>query len=227
MDLLRARGGFRSTLALMSNSSVSWAVAWPHVLAGLGLGLGLIVAIGAQNAHVLRMGLLRQHVGLTVLVCLLSDAVLIAAGIAGVGALVSEHAQLLRAIKYAGALFLLWYGYKAFARARQAAQLQVAAEPLRLSMASAASTVLALTLLNPHVYLDTVVLLGGISAQRPPEMRWFFGAGAITASTLWFVGLGYGAKWLAPLFAKPRAWMWLDLGVGCTMVGIALALVLG
>jgi L-lysine exporter family protein LysE/ArgO len=206
--------------------STPWSDAVPHVLAGLGLGLSLIVAIGAQNAHVLRMGLLRQHVGLTVLVCLVADALLIAAGIAGVGALVAANAQVLQIIKYAGAAFLLWYGYKAFARARQAAQLQVALEPVRLSISSAASTVLALTLLNPHVYLDAVVLLGGISAQRPPEMRWFFGLGAITASTLWFVGLGYCAQWLAPLFAKPKAWMWLDIGVGCTMVAIAAGLIL-
>ena len=194
------------------------------VLAGFGLGFSLILAIGAQNAFVLRQGLRRSHVFAVVLTCALSDAVLIAAGVSGFGALAEAVPGLERVMRYGGAAFLLWYGARNFRAAwRGGATLEVAdgAAGLRAALL----TCLALTWLNPHVYLDTVVLLGAISAQY--DNRLAFALGAMTASFVFFFGLGYGARLLAPFFARPVAWRVLDVLVGLTMWAIAAKLLLG
>jgi L-lysine exporter family protein LysE/ArgO len=187
-------------------------------LAGFTLGFSLILAIGAQNAFVLRQGLRREHVLPIVLTCALSDALLIAAGVAGFGALARALPWLEPVMRYGGAAFLLVYGARAFLaawRGGEALQAGQAAGSLRKALL----TCLALTWLNPHVYLDTVVLLGSISAQydRPA----LFAAGAMLASGVFFFMLGYGARMLAPWFARPAAWRVLDIVVGLVMWAIA------
>jgi len=194
------------------------------MVAGFGLGLSLIVAIGAQNAFVLRQGLRREHVLAVVLVCALSDGVLVAAGVAGFGALTQALPGLERVMRYGGAAFLLIYGGRSFRAAwRGGAVLEagIGAGSLRRAVLSC----LALTWLNPHVYLDTVVLLGSVSAQY--EDRFGFALGAVTASFVFFFSLGYGARVLAPLFRRPVSWRVLDVGVGAVMWSIAVGLVLG
>ena len=193
-------------------------LAWPVFAQGLALSLGLIVAIGAQNAFVLRQGLRREHVWPVVAFCALADAVLITAGVLGMAQALGERPGLARALALAGAAFLAVYGWQALRRARQASQLTAAeggapALSLRAALAQAA----AFTLFNPHVYLDTVLLVGSIGAQQPPGLQGWFVAGASAASLLWFCALGFGARWLAPLFARPRAWQVLDALIGVTM----------
>ena len=184
----------------------------------MALGLGLIVAIGAQNAFVLRQGLRREHVGGVVLFCALADAGLIAAGVLGMASALGSSPVLTRALALAGALFLAAYGWRALGRARQPQQLQADAGGQGLARGAAMAQAAAFTLLNPHVYLDTVLLVGSIGAQQPAALRGWFIAGACSASLLWFAGLGYGARWLAPWFARPRAWQWLDGGIAITML---------
>ena len=196
-------------------------------LAGLGLGLSLIIAIGAQNVFVLRQGLRREHVGLVVFICAASDAVLIAAGVAGVGAAVESVPWLVVAARWAGAAFLLGYGVLAARRAWRPARDTLHAEGAVASstLAGTAAACLAITWLNPHVYLDTVVLLGSVaSAQAAP---WVFAAGAMTGSVIWFVGLGYGARLAAPLLARPGAWRVLDGAIAVVMVALAVSLAVG
>jgi L-lysine exporter family protein LysE/ArgO len=186
--------------------------------AGFALGLSLILAIGAQNAFVLRQGLRRMHVLPVVLVCALSDALLIAAGVAGFGALAEAVPGLEFWMRIFGAAFLIWYGSRTLLSAwRGGATLEAASGSQ--SLRAAVLTCLALTWLNPHVYLDTVVLLGAISAQY--EARVVFAIGAMGASFVFFFSLGYGARALAPVFARPRAWQVLDLIIGLTMWAIA------
>jgi len=193
-------------------------------VAGFGLGFSLILAIGAQNAFVLRQGLRRAHVLAVCLTCALSDAVLIAAGVAGFGALSAAVPGAGQVLRYGGAAFLLWYGARAFAAAwRGGETLEPGADAGGLGAALA--TCLALTWLNPHVWLDTVVLLGSVSAQY--QARAAFGLGAGAASFVFFFGLGYGARLLAPLFRRPASWRVLDAGVGAVMWAIAARLVLG
>lgn len=193
-------------------------------LSGLGLGLGLIVAIGAQNAFVLRQGLRREHVAAVVVFCLLADAALIAGGVAGMAAVLGRHAWLARALALAGGLFLVVYGVRALLRARDAQGLAAAgdggAPGLRGTLARAA----AFTLLNPHVYLDTLLLVGNVGARQPGALRAVFALGAICASLLWFSLLGFGARWLAPWFARPRAWQLLELLTGGTLLVLGLRL---
>lgn len=195
-------------------------------LAGLGFGLSLIVAIGAQNAFVLRQGLRGEHVLLVVSTCALSDVVLIAAGVGGVGALLAQAPTLITVVRLAGAGFLTAYAVLAARRALRPAALTAAetgaATPARATLAAA----LALTWLNPHVYLDTVLLLGSVAGTHGNE-RWAFGAGAAAGSVLWFAGLGYGAALLRPLFARPAAWRLLDGLVALVMAAIAAFLVAG
>ncbi|MBV7396996.1 LysE/ArgO family amino acid transporter [Mameliella sediminis] len=192
------------------------------LVAGFALGFSLILAIGAQNAFVLRQGLRRMHVLPVVLVCALSDAALIAAGVAGFGVLATAIPGLEWGMRIFGAAFLLWYGAKTLYSAWKGGEaLQAGAEAQDLR--AALLTCLALTWLNPHVYLDTVVLLGAISAQY--DARVAFAVGAMTASFVFFFSLGYGARALAPLFARPRAWQVLDLFVGLTMWAIAAKLI--
>lgn len=194
--------------------------------AGFALGLSLIVAIGAQNAFVLRQGLRREHVLAVVLVCALSDAVLIAAGVAGFGLLASQLPGLETVMRWLGAAFLMWYGARTLLAAwRGGAALRAERDPGNGSLRRALLTCLALTWLNPHVYLDTVMLLGAVSSQY--ESRLHFGLGAVSASLFFFFALGFGARLLAPVFARPVAWRVLDLGIGLTMWLIAAKLLIG
>ena len=196
------------------------------VLAGLGFGLSLIVAIGAQNAYVLRQGLRGEHVALVVAVCVVSDVALIAAGVAGAGALVDRAPGVLTWIRLGGAAFLLAYAVLAARRALRPSGLDAAPAGASTGRGRVLVTVLALTWLNPHVYLDTVVLLGTVAASHG-DQRWWFAAGAMGASTAWFVGLGRGAARLRPLFARPRSWRILDGLIAVVMATLAFTLVLG
>lgn len=196
-------------------------------LAGLGLGLSLIVAIGAQNAYVLRQGLRREHIGVVIAICALSDLVLIALGVGGLGFLVDAVPWLIVAIRFAGAAFLLVYAALAARRAiRPAAALRAGEAPARTRIGVVITTALALTWLNPHVYLDTVVLLGSIASTHG-DQRWWFAAGAGLGSILWFTALGLGARLLAPVFARPVAWRVLDAVIALVMAAIAVSLVVG
>lgn len=188
---------------------------------GLALGLGLIVAIGAQNAFVLRQGLRREHVGSVVLFCAVSDALLITAGVLGMAQALGNSPLMARALALAGAVFLAVYGVRALRRARQVQKLDASAEGLGLSRAAALAQAAAFTLLNPHVYLDTVLLVGSIGAQQPAALQPAFVAGASVASLGWFTALGFGARWLAPWFARPRAWQVLDGLIGLTMLTLS------
>ncbi|MFO7770483.1 MAG: LysE/ArgO family amino acid transporter [Roseovarius gahaiensis] len=194
------------------------------MVAGFALGFSLILAIGAQNAFVLRQGLRREHVLPVVLVCAISDAVLVTAGILGFGALARAVPGLETVMRYGGAAFLIWYGARNFIaawRGGEVLEAGAAAGGLRRAML----TCLALTWLNPHVYLDTVVLLGSVSAQYDDTLA--FGVGAVTASFTFFFALGFGARGLAPLFGRPASWRVLDAVVGLTMWAIAAKLLLG
>ncbi|MFL6658107.1 MAG: LysE/ArgO family amino acid transporter [Massilia sp.] len=199
----------------------------PVFLNGLGLGAGLIMAIGAQNVHVLRTGLRREHVGLTVLTCILVDATLIAIGVAGVGAAVQTTPLLLALAKWGGAAFLLWYGLRSWRAVFASGALQAAPDGERTSRRQAWLSVLALSLLNPHVYLDTVVLLGAIGSGHAPSARPSFALGAMCASLIWFTALGYGATRLAHLLARPTAWKWIDGLAGTTMLALSASVALG
>lgn len=182
----------------------------------------LIAAIGAQNAFVLRQGIRREHVLPVVALCTVSDLVLIMVGIAGFGALIATHPDVITVARFGGAAFLLGYAVLAARRAVRPAALTPSQEaPARL--AGVLLTCLALTFLNPHVYLDTVVLLGALANQQP-HGRWLFGIGAATASAVWFTSLGFGAKRLSNLFAKPSTWRILDGGVAVLMVILAIAI---
>lgn len=196
-------------------TSVGWA--WLVFAQGLFLSLGLIVAIGAQNAFVLRQGLRREHVGSVVAFCAVADAVLITAGVFGMAQALGDRPMLARGLALGGAAFLAVYGWRALQRARQISALDVTASGQTLSRGAALAQAAAFTLLNPHVYLDTVLLVGSIGAQQPASLQAWFAAGASAASLLWFSALGFGARWLAPWFARPRAWQLLDALIGLTM----------
>ncbi|UZN03216.1 LysE/ArgO family amino acid transporter [Cellulomonas sp. S1-8] len=251
---------------------------WSSAVAGLGFGLALIVAIGAQNAYVLRQGLRREHVGLVVAICAVSDAVLIAVGVAGVGTVIASSRPLTVAMTVLGAVVLLTYGALAARRAIRGDATLVVETPADrtmpprpalenvtgvpvaaaahadrnlapgsrvgtvtgvpvaggggagassghpVSLGAVAATALALTWLNPHVYLDTVVLLGSVATGHG-DARWWFAAGAALGSVLWFTGLGFGAALLRPVFARPTAWRVLDAVIAAVMVTIATGLV--
>lgn len=193
-------------------------------LTGVGFGLSLIVAIGAQNAFVLRQGLRGEHVGLVVATCAVSDAALIAAGVGGVGALLTQAPTLITVVRIAGAAFLGSYAVLAVRRARRPASTLTATSDGEATLPRATlATALALTWLNPHVYLDTVLLLGSVAGSHGDE-RWSFGAGAAVGSVVWFTGLGYGAALLRPLFARPAAWRLLDALIALTMAALAVFL---
>ena len=201
------------------------ALAFPVFVQGLALSFGLIVAIGAQNAFVLRQGLRREHVGSVVVFCAVADAVLIAAGVLGMAQALGQSPNLARALALAGAAFLAAYGWQALRRSRQVHRLDASAAGSSLSLAAAVAQAAAFTLLNPHVYLDTVLLVGSIGAQQPPALQGWFIAGAAGASLVWFSLLGFGARWLAPWFARPRAWQVLDGLIGATMFVLSALLV--
>lgn len=190
------------------------------LMVGFLASFALIAAIGAQNAFVLRQGVRGEHVLAVAAVCTASDIVLIGAGIAGFGALVAAHPGALSAAKFGGAAFLIGYGALAARRAWRVSALTPSEQgPARLLQVLV--TCLALTWLNPHVYLDTVVLLGAL-ANEHRDGRWLFGVGAVTASAVWFFSLGLGARRLAGLFASPATWRLLDGVIAVTMVGLGL-----
>ncbi|WP_370186828.1 LysE/ArgO family amino acid transporter [Aeromicrobium sp.] len=208
------------------------------LLSGLGAGLALIVAIGAQNAFVLRQGLHREHVGLVVAICALSDVVLVAVGVVGLGRLVESVPWFVDAARWGGAAFLAGYAVLALRRAATASgeSLEVEGDPraesggrlavrTRPSTARVGLTALALTWLNPHVYLDTVVLLGSVAASHGDARGWF-ALGAMTGSVVWFAALGFGARHLGRWLREPRAWRLLDGAIGCVMLVLAAGLVL-
>lgn len=192
--------------------------------AGFGTGLSLIVAIGAQNALVLRQGVRRDGVLAVVGICALSDAVLIALGVAGVGALVVAWPSALTVVGLLGGVFLIGYGLLAARRVLRPSALHAGDDPAA-SRRGVVLTCLAMTWLNPHVYLDTVFLLGSVAADRGP-LRWSFGLGAILASVCWFAALGFGARLLSGVLARPSAWRVLDGLVAVTMLGLGAKLAL-
>ena len=187
-------------------------------------GLTLIMPIGAQNAYVLRQGIRREHVLLVESVCALADALLVWAGIAGAGAAIASHPRVLTVVRYAGAAFLLAFAALALARARRPASLDPAIRA-PVGRGGVLLACLGFTFLNPHVYLDTVVLLGALGSTHGDPGRWVFAAGAVAASATWFFSLGYGSGRLGPVFARPRAWQVLDGAIGVVMVVLAVALV--
>lgn len=193
---------------------------------GLGFGLSLIVAIGAQNAFLLRQGLLREHVLAVVAVCAVSDAVLIAAGVAGLGSLLDAAPWLADVMRVGGAVFLLSYAVLAARRAWRPSVLATREDSAGTQWRPVVATAFALTWLNPHVYLDTLVLLGSVAATHDDD-RWWFGTGAMVASGVWFTALGYGARLLRPVFARPGAWRVLDALIAVVMLTIAVTLVRG
>lgn len=195
-------------------------------LNGFFVGGSLIIAIGAQNAFVLRQGLLRRHVFAICLTCALADAILIILGVAGLGALISQSRSLVLVATLGGAAFLFVYGFLAFRRMISANALAAEGQETE-NLKTALALCLGFTLLNPHVYLDTVLLIGSISATFEGEARAAFAAGAAMASFVWFFGLGYGARLLAPIFARPAAWRILDGLIGLVMWTIAMILLAG
>jgi L-lysine exporter family protein LysE/ArgO len=187
-------------------------------VAGFFTGLSLIIAIGAQNAYVLRLGLMRHHVFAAVLFCAVSDALLIIAGVAGLGALIQQLPLLLEIFRYAGAAYLIWFGIGALGRALKPSSLEAQGEALPLI--KTLGTMAALTWLNPHVYLDTVILLGSIGNQFVPN-QWWFATGAAIASFVWFFSLGFGAKLLSRYMSSVRFWQVLDISIAAVMFTIA------
>ncbi|MCE6949927.1 LysE family transporter [Cereibacter sphaeroides] len=190
-------------------------------LTGFALSLGLIVAVGAQNAFVLRQGLRREHVGTVVAFCALADLVLIAAGVAGLGEVLGREPALLMGLSLGGVAYLGWYGISALRRALHPELLVAENGGEALSRTGVLARVARFTLLNPHVYLDTVLLVGSVGAAQPAGAQVPFAAGAGLASMTWFIALGFGARLLAPLLARPLAWRVLDLLAGATMVLLA------
>jgi L-lysine exporter family protein LysE/ArgO len=197
------------------------------LLKGFATGAGLIIAIGAQNAFILKQGILKNHVFVTVAICFVLDAILLTLGVAGFGKLLTANAVLLSCARWGGAAFLIYYGFRSFRAVFKSESLTVDMGSHRPNLRETIVSVLALTLLNPHVYLDTVILVGSIGSQFPASEQLFFTGGAIVASFLWFFGMGYGARYLAPLFRKPIAWKILDFIIGCVMTLIALSLIFG
>lgn len=204
---------------MMDESLVTSAVA------GFFLGGSLIIAIGAQNAFILRQGLVRSHVFVVCLIAALSDALLIAAGVAGLGAIVARSNILIGIVTLGGAAFLTGYAAMAVRRAMHPNALETAGSSAG-GFWAAVTTCLALTFLNPHVYLDTILLIGGLSGQYEGSERLAFGAGAVVASFVWFFALGYGARLLAPVFVKPMAWRVLDILIAAIMLFLAAGLLL-
>ncbi|NLG21715.1 MAG: amino acid transporter [Actinomycetales bacterium] len=193
------------------------------LLTGMVTGLGLIIAIGAQNAFVLRQGIRREHIGTVILVCALADILLICVGTAGVGALVSSQPTVLTVVRWLGAAYLLWFALGALRSAARPTGLTASAP---VSRGSVLTTTLALTFLNPHVYLDTVLLLGTIAASHG-DARWWFALGACVGSVLWFSALGLGARALSRPLSSPTTWRVVDLLVAVVMVTLAVGLLRG
>jgi len=196
----------------------------PAFLKGFALSAGLIIAIGAQNMFVLRQGLKREHVVPIVLFCAAADATLIVAGVSGLGGVLALLPGLSLALSLGGAAFLGWYGVSALHRAAKPSAL-IVEHQTTMTLGAALAGTAAFTFLNPHVYIDTVMLMGAVGAGLPPMERPLFMAGAALASLVWFSSLGLGARFLAPLFSRPAAWRVLDLGIGAMMLVLASSLV--
>ncbi len=195
-----------------------------HVsLAGFFTGLSLIVAIGAQNAYLLKLGLAKSYVGISVIICALSDAILIILGTAGMGALVSSHKSALRVIAGIGAAYLLYFAINSIRKIFKSEYLAVSNQEIR-SRKKVVIAILGFTWLNPHVYLDTVLLVGTIGSHYGNQ-RWWFAIGAAMASVIWFTALGYGARLLSPLMSKPITWKILDIFIAVVMAIIATSLI--
>jgi L-lysine exporter family protein LysE/ArgO len=195
-------------------------------LKGMGLGGGLIVAIGSQNAYLLRQALKKEYVLTCIAICIICDVMLIGAGVAGMGKLIVEAPALLLWIKLAGAGFLIWYGIRAARSALSPVAMKSDNDKPATSRYAVIAAMLAFSLLNPHVYLDTVVLLGSIGGQQIGDGRIYFALGAMLASVIWFCSLGLGARFLIPVFARPRAWQILDGVIAVVMWILAITLFL-
>ena len=195
-------------------------------LKGIGLGGSLIVAIGSQNAYLLRQALKREFVLTCIAICILCDVVLIAAGVAGMGQLITEAPSLLFWIKIAGAAFLCWYGLRAARSAFNPSAMTAGENNTASDRRTVIAAMLAFSLLNPHVYLDTVVLLGSIGGQQAGNGRLYFALGAMLASAIWFSSLGLGARYLTPVFSRPAAWRILDAMIAVVMWTLAISLFL-
>lgn len=197
-------------------------------LQGLGLGASLIMAIGAQNAHVIRTAVRGRHVAATVATCIVVDVLLIALGISGLGALIEASPTLMATARYGGAAFLVWYGWRCWKSSLQGgASLALSLDAKTLTLGRALATVLALSLLNPHVYLDTVVLLGAVGSSLAGDARPSFALGAMTASVLWFTALGLGAQRFAAVLGRPSVWRAIEALTGSLMLVLAWMLVRG
>lgn len=195
----------------------------PALFKGFMLSAGLIMAIGAQNMFVLRQGLKREHVWPIVMFCAAADAMLIVAGVNGLGALLSVIPGLSMALSLGGAAFLIWYGYGALRRSMTPSSL-IVDQQAGISLTAALASTAAFTFLNPHVYIDTVMLMGTVGASMPADERPWFVLGGASASFAWFASLGFGARFLAPLFAQPLAWRILDLLIALMMAALAISL---
>ena len=192
------------------------------IFAGLVTGLSLIVAIGAQNAFVLKQGLLRRNVLAIVLICSLSDALLICLGVLGLGSLITAVPVLIEVIRWIGVGFLVWYGSTSLRRLTKSDSLAAADKPIT-SLKQSVLTTLALTFLNPHVYLDTVIFIGGVANTFTVD-KWLFVLGAVSASFIWFFSLGYGASKASVLVSKPKFWKALDIFIAAVMFSLAITL---
>ncbi|HPF07902.1 MAG TPA: LysE/ArgO family amino acid transporter [Spirochaetota bacterium] len=193
---------------------------------GFLMGAGLIIAIGAQNAFVLKQGIKGEHRSVVAWICALSDAVLITAGISGMGYLFTQHTLITKYTAFGGAIYLAWFSFRSFSSALKGESMEISGNgDSSITLKAAVITTLALTYLNPHVYLDTVVMLGGFGASRPSGLRPFFGLGAASASFIWFFSLAFSGRILAPLFRKKISWRILDTGIGIVMAYIAYSLV--
>ncbi|GLP94765.1 LysE/ArgO family amino acid transporter [Paraferrimonas sedimenticola] len=191
---------------------------------GMGIGASLIIAVGAQNAFVLKQGIKRNYPMPIAMLCSLIDALMITAGVMGMGQLIMNFPTLAHAASFGGAAFLFWYGFNALKSSFNPQAMNTNGGQAADSLKKAILTTLAISLLNPHLYLDTVVLLGSISTQYAVDDRPLFGAGAVFASFLWFFALSYGSRFLAPVFQNPKAWVYLDRFIFLTMWGIAFAI---
>ena len=192
---------------------------------GFALSATLIIAIGAQNAFVLRQGIRKEHVAPIVAFCAIADLLLIGVGVAGLAGILGDSPTVVALLTIAGSAFLIWYGIRALQRALLPQSLRAATGNEPLSLGNAMAQAAGFTLLNPHVYLDTVLLMGSIGTRQPPDMRIWFVGGAACASGVWFTTLGFGARLLAPIFARPRAWQVLDTLVGLTMLFLAVVFI--
>ena len=204
---------------------MSMALFYPFI-EGLATMSGLIIAIGAQNTFVLKQGIQGNHVGLIALICASIDTTLVIAGVGGLGAMIASNEIVLMVSRWGGAIFLTCYGLRSFWMAFKNQSLKIDSKGQKLSLKKVVLTALAISLLNPHVYIDTCMLIGSIGAQFPAEERAFFAFGASLVSFIWFFTIGYGAKSLIPLFKNPLSWKILDIIIGVMMLSIAASLVM-